>query len=46
MTPETIPEDIREQYPCSECGGNVELDKDDNVWKCLDCGAIMGKNVD
>lgn len=42
-----IPEDIREQYPCPSCGGDVELDKKDNTWKCLDCGEIMGvKNND
>lgn len=44
MPPETVPEDIREQYPCPYCGGNVELDKEDNTWKCLDCWAIMGEN--
>lgn len=35
-TPEDIPEDREESFPCDDCGGNITLH--DGVWHCDGCG--------
>ena len=35
MTPESIPEDREESYPCPECDGNVT--KKGVIWACDKC---------
>lgn len=36
-SPEDIPEDREESYPC-DCGGTITLDKNQDVWECCSCG--------
>ncbi len=35
-TPEEIPEDRIEQFPC-DCGGNIQLNKEEKYYECDSC---------
>ena len=39
-TPESIPEDREESYPC-DCGGSIV--KRDGIWICDRCGCKLGE---
>ena len=43
-SPEDIPEDKEESYPC-ECGGSITLDKTQDFWECDRCSISYPNRV-